>query len=151
MTTALSAVADAVVVTAAALYIALIAAPTIATGTIPLCMSLCYPHNFCCHCCYFSYCHSYCERTKYCYPCFSSSFVCLGFLTSSLTTGLYRGWVPHTRQRGETIISASAGHIIGTPTQPVRSGRPQQESNPGPPHQELHVVPIELPPLPSFV
>ena len=33
----------------------------------------------------------------------------------------------------ETITSVSAGHIL-TPTQPVGSGRPQRESNPGPPH-----------------
>ena len=34
------------------------------------------------------------------------------------------------------MTSVSAGHIILTPTQPVGSGRPQRESNPGPPHQE---------------
>ena len=34
------------------------------------------------------------------------------------------------------MTSVSAGHIILTPTQPVGSGRPQRESNHGPPHQE---------------
>ena len=42
----------------------------------------------------------------------------------------------------------SAGHIILTPTQPVGSGRPQRESNPGPPHQESRALPAELPPPP---
>ena len=42
----------------------------------------------------------------------------------------------------------SAGHIILTPTQPVGSGRPQWESNPGPPDQELRALPTELPPPP---
>ena len=41
--------------------------------------------------------------------------------------------------------SVSAGHIILTPTQPVGSGRPQRESNPGPPHQESRALPTELP------
>ena len=75
-------------------------------------------------------------------------FVCLfGFLTSSSTTRQYRGraprqsvWqfyvLPLMRQSWETMTSVSAGHIILTPTQPVGSGRPQRESNPGPPHQE---------------
>ena len=36
-------------------------------------------------------------------------------------------------------------HIILTPTQPVGSGRPQRESNPGPPHQESRAQPTELP------
>ena len=61
-------------------------------------------------------------------------FVCLvGFLTSSSTTRLYRGRaprqsvlqfyvLPHMRQSWETMTSVSAGHIILTPTQPVRSG-----------------------------
>ena len=39
------------------------------------------------------------------------------------------------------MISVSAGHIIQTPTQPVGSGRPQRESNPGPPHQESRALP----------
>ena len=39
----------------------------------------------------------------------------------------------------------SAGHIIITPTQPVGSWRPQQESNQGLPHQESHALPTELP------
>ena len=72
----------------------------------------------------------------------------VGFLTSSSTTRLYRGGVPrltsnvlaHTRQSGETMTSVSACHIILTPTQPVRSGRPQRESNPGPRHQESCVL-----------
>ena len=47
------------------------------------------------------------------------------------------------------MTSVSAGHIILTPTQPVGSGRPQRESNPGPPHQESRALPTELPrPLP---
>ena len=43
------------------------------------------------------------------------------------------------------MTSVSAGHIILTPTQPVGNGRPQRESNPGPPHQESHALPTELP------
>ena len=43
------------------------------------------------------------------------------------------------------MTSISAGHIILTPTQPVRSGRPQRESNPGPSHQESRALPTELP------
>ena len=35
------------------------------------------------------------------------------------------------------MTSASAGHIILTLTKPVRSGRPQLESNPGPPHGKI--------------
>ena len=34
--------------------------------------------------------------------------------------------------------------VILTPTKPVRSGRPQRESNPGPPHQESRALPTEL-------
>ena len=79
-----------------------------------------------------------------------------GFLTSFLTTRLYRGraprqsvcqfyMLPHMRQSWETMTSVSAGHIILTPTLPVGSGRPQRESNPGPPHQESHALPTELP------
>ena len=71
-------------------------------------------------------------------------FVMFNFLTSSSTTGLYRGRVPrltsdnftccHTADRaGETMTSVSAGHIILTPTQSVGSGRPQRESSPGSP------------------
>ena len=43
------------------------------------------------------------------------------------------------------MTSVSAGHIILTPTQPVGSGRPQRESNPGPPPQESRALPTELP------
>ena len=43
------------------------------------------------------------------------------------------------------MTSISAGHIILTPTQPVGGGRPQRESNPGPPDQELRALPFELP------
>ena len=43
------------------------------------------------------------------------------------------------------MTSVSAGHIILTPTQPVGSGRPQRESNPGPPHQESRALRTELP------
>ena len=82
----------------------------------------------------------------------------VGFLTSSSTTRLYRGWVPrqsvwqfyvrpHMRQRGETNTSVSGGHIILALTQPVGSGRPQRESNPEPPHQESRALPTKLPPL----
>ena len=78
-----------------------------------------------------------------------------GFLTSSSTTRLYRGraprqsvWqfyvLPHMRQSWETMTSVSVCHIILTPTQPVGRGRPQRESNPGPPHQELRALPTEL-------
>ena len=45
------------------------------------------------------------------------------------------------RQSWETMTSVSAGHIILTPTQPVGSGRPQRESNPGPHHQESRALP----------
>ena len=67
-------------------------------------------------------------------------FVCLfvcsfGFLTSSSTTRLYRG-----QERLTIFLTISAGHIIQTPTQPVGSGRPQRESNPGPPHQESRAL-----------
>ena len=51
--------------------------------------------------------------------------------------------LPHTRQSGETMTSVSAGHIILTPTQAVESGLPQQETNPGPPHQESRALPTE--------
>ena len=50
-------------------------------------------------------------------------------------------------QSWDTVTSVSAGHIILTPTQPVGSGRPQWESTPGPPHQELRALPTELPRL----
>ena len=43
------------------------------------------------------------------------------------------------------MTSVSAGHIILTLTQPVGSGRPQRESNPGPAHQESRALPTELP------
>ena len=43
------------------------------------------------------------------------------------------------------MTSVSAGHIVLTPTQPVGSGRPQRESNPGPPHKESRALPTELP------
>ena len=84
--------------------------------------------------------------------------ICLfGFLTSSSATRLYRGRaprqsvsqfyvLPQTRQRGETMTSVSASHIILTTTQPVGSGRPQRGSNSGPPHQETRALPTELPP-----
>ena len=90
-------------------------------------------------------------------------FVCLiGFLKSSSTTKLYRGRAPrqsvwqfyvlqYTRQSGETITSASVGHIILTPTQPVGNGRLQRESNPRPPHQESRALPTELPRPPKKV
>ena len=42
----------------------------------------------------------------------------------------------------------SAGHIIATPTQPVGSGRPQRETNPGPLYQKSRALPTELPPPP---
>ena len=53
--------------------------------------------------------------------------------------------MPHMKQSWETMTSVSAGDIILTPTQPVGSGRPQRESNPGPPHQESRALPTELP------
>ena len=78
-------------------------------------------------------------------------FCLFGLLTSSSNTKLYRGRtprqsvcqfyvLPHMRQTWETMTSVSAGHIILTPTQPVGSGRPQRESNPGPPHQEQRIT-----------
>ena len=42
------------------------------------------------------------------------------------------------------MTSVSAGHIILKPTQ-LGSGRPQWESNPGPPHQKSRALPTELP------
>ena len=84
----------------------------------------------------------------------------VGFLTPSSTTRIYPGRVLrmrcenftfcHTRDSGETMTSVSAGHIILTPTQPVESGRPQRESNSGPPHQKLRALPTELLPPPFF-
>ena len=81
----------------------------------------------------------------------------VGFLTSSSTIRLYRGRVPrltsgnftccHMRDRSGWLWLVSAGHFILTPTQPVGSGRPQQELNPGPPHQESRALPTELPPI----
>ena len=50
------------------------------------------------------------------------------------------------RHSWETMTSVSAGHIIQTPTQPVGSGRPQRESNPGPPQQESRALPQSYPP-----
>ena len=55
------------------------------------------------------------------------------------------------RQSWETMTSVSAGHIILTPTQPVGSGRPQRELNPGPSHQESRTLPTELPRPPSLI
>ena len=83
--------------------------------------------------------------------------ICLfGFLTSSSTTRLYLRRalrqsvsqfyvLPHMRQSWETMTSGSDGHIILTPTQPVGSGQPQRELNPGPPHHESRALPTELP------
>ena len=51
----------------------------------------------------------------------------------------------YMRQSWETMTSVSADHIILTPTQPVGSGRPRRESNPGPPHQESRALSTELP------
>ena len=99
----------------------------------------------------------HCEVTKIGIQ-FSCLFVCLfvWFLTSSSTTRLYRGRaprqsarqfyvLPHMRQSWKTMTFVSAGPIILTPTQPVGSGRPQQESNPGPPHQKSRALSTELP------
>ena len=47
------------------------------------------------------------------------------------------------------MTSVSAGPIILTPTQPVGSGRPQRESNPGSPHQESRALPTERPRAPN--
>ena len=49
------------------------------------------------------------------------------------------------------MTSVSASHIVLIPTQPVGSGRPQRESNPGPPHQESRALPAELPPPPPII
>ena len=46
------------------------------------------------------------------------------------------------------MTSVSAGRIMLTPTQPVGSGWPQRESNPGPPHQDSRALTTELPPPP---
>ena len=40
----------------------------------------------------------------------------------------------------------SAGHIILTPTQPVRRGRPQRGSNPGHPQLDSRALTTDLPP-----
>ena len=97
-------------------------------------------------------------------------FVCLfGFLTSSSTTRLYRGraprqsvWqfyvLPHEAGVGDHDFCLSRSHYTDT-DQPVGSGRPQRESNPGlasswylskpgPPHQESRALPTELTPPP---
>ena len=42
------------------------------------------------------------------------------------------------------MTSVPAGHIILTPTQPVKSGRPWRESNPGPPYQKSRALPTGL-------
>ena len=73
-------------------------------------------------------------------------FLNVGLLVNNQTisrtgpkTNVWQFYVlPHMRQRWEIMTSVSllAGHIILTPTQPVGSGRPQWEPNPGPPHQE---------------
>ena len=47
------------------------------------------------------------------------------------------------------MTSVSAGHIILTSTKPVGNGRPQHESNQGPPHQESGALPTELPRPPT--
>ena len=83
--------------------------------------------------------------------------VCLliGFLTLPSTTRLYRGRalrqsvlqfhvLPHMRQSWENMTSVSAGHNLLTPTQPVGSGQPQRESNPGPAPQQLRALLTEL-------
>ena len=83
-------------------------------------------------------------------------FVCLfGFLMYLSKPRLYRRRAPRqsgqfyvlpsTRQSWKTKTSVSAGQDILTLTQPVGSGRPQRESNPGPPHQESCALPTELP------
>ena len=88
---------------------------------------------------------NYCVSLKRCWKLPNVWFICLfvwlvGFLTSSLTSRIYRErapresvWqfyvLPHMRQSWGTMTSASAGHIILTPTQPVGSGRPQPGSN----------------------
>ena len=52
------------------------------------------------------------------------------------------------RQRGQTMTSVSAGHIILTTTQPIGRRRPQRESNPGPPLQmQSRALPTKLPKL----
>ena len=87
-------------------------------------------------------------------------FVCLFLFRSVLVnnwvisrtgpkTDVWQFYVlPHMRQSRRTMTSVSAGHIILTLTQPVGSGRPQWESNPGPPHQKSRALPTELPPPP---
>ena len=110
------------------------------------------------------------EKKKNPYSIEKSCACLFGFLRSSSTTRLYRGraprqsiWqfyvLPHMRQSWETMTSVLAGHIILIPTQPVGSGRPQQESKPRPLHQESHTLPTELPrppppppkPVPSHI
>ena len=51
------------------------------------------------------------------------------------------------------MTSVSAGHIILTPIQPIGSGRPQRESNPGPPYRELRSLPLSYhaPPPPPLL
>ena len=58
---------------------------------------------------------------------------------------MFIGLVGFSRQSGETMTSVSVGFIILTSTQSVGSGRPQRESNPGPPHPESGALPTELP------
>ena len=41
------------------------------------------------------------------------------------------------------MTSVSAGQIILKPTQPVVRERPERESNPRPPHQELRALPTQ--------
>ena len=78
----------------------------------------------------------------------------VGFLTSSSTLGYIADgsdvWqfyvLLKTRQSGETMTT---GHFILIPTQLVGSGRPQWESNPGPPRHKSRALPTEQPPPPK--
>ena len=79
----------------------------------------------------------------------------VGFLKSSSATRLYRGWVPrlssdkftccHTWDRAERPwLLSQPVTLYWHRTKPVGSGRPQQESNPGPPHPESRALPRPL-------
>ena len=58
----------------------------------------------------------------------------------------------HTWDRaGRPWLLSQLVTLYCTPNKAIGSGRPQQESNPGPPHQESRALPTELPAPPLGV
>ena len=70
----------------------------------------------------------------------------LGYLAD-----VFQGWhltfsrAATQRRSEDTMTSASAGHIILTPTQPEATDRPEFGSTPRPPDPESRALPTELP------